>query len=169
MVTDVDRAGTSPLFRLAMLLKGADGVLQLLGGLLLAVVPTTVISGLANAVITRDMLGDPNGTLAHHLSRAVRDFGNSGTRVFAIVYLLLHGVVKLGLVLAMVRKIKPAYPVAVLVLAAFVVYEVYRAVHTGSIALPFFAAMDVLVIILVIREYRHLRAERRESPRITGG
>jgi len=57
----------------------------------------------------------------------------------------------------------PLYPVAAVVLGAFVVYEVYRAVNTHSIALPIFAAIDVVIIILVIREYQQLRRERAES------
>jgi uncharacterized membrane protein len=54
----------------------------------------------------------------------------------------------------------PAYPVAVVVLGAFVVYEVYRATQTGSVLLPFLAALDIVVIALVIREYRVLRRAR---------
>jgi uncharacterized membrane protein len=46
------------------------------------------------------------------------------------------------------------------VLGAFVVYEIFRAVHTHSIALPIFAAIDIVIIVLVIREYLQLRRER---------
>jgi uncharacterized membrane protein len=53
-----------------------------------------------------------------------------------------------------------AFPIAMVVLAAFVVYEVWRAVHTHSIALPIFAAIDVVIIVLVFREYLKLRQER---------
>ena len=54
----------------------------------------------------------------------------------------------------------PAYPIAAVVLGAFVVYEVVRATRTHSIALPIFAAIDVLIIIFVVREYRELRRQR---------
>jgi uncharacterized membrane protein len=33
-------------------------------------------------------------------------------------------------------------------------------VHTHSIALPFFAALDVVIIVLVLREYRQLKRSR---------
>jgi uncharacterized membrane protein len=58
----------------------------------------------------------------------------------------------------MLRRIRPAYPVAVVVLGAFVVYEIYRATQTGSVLLPFLAALDVAIIVLIIREYRNLPA-----------
>lgn len=154
------KTGTDRMFLVAIALKGIDGGLQLIGGLLLAIVPPTLITGVANAIITRDLLGDPNGTMANHLQTAADNFANGSSRWFAIIYLLAHGVVKLGLVWALAKRVLPAFPIAVVVLAAFVVYEVWRAVHTHSIMLPFFAALDVVIIVLVIREYLKLRRER---------
>ena len=148
---------TERLFRLAITLKGLDGGFQLIGALVLAFIPATAVTGFANAVITRDLLGDPNGTLARHLELAAEHFAGGGTKTFAIGYLLAHGLIKLLLVWALARKWLRAYPVAMLVLAAFVVYELYRAVETHSIALPFFAALDALIIVLVFREYRALK------------
>lgn len=132
-------------------------------GIVLIFVPPTLITGLANEVVTRDLLGDPSGTLSTHLETAAHNFADGSSRAFAIGYLLLHAVIKLGLVAALLRKIMPLYPVAAVVLGAFVVYEVYRAINTHSIALPIFAAIDVVIIILVIREYQQLRRERAES------
>ena len=151
---------TDKLFRIAVTLKGLDGGIQVIGAIVLAVIPPAVIGGWAHAIVTRDLLGDQNGTLATHLSKAAADFTGGDTRTFAILYLLLHGLLKLALVIAMLRKIMPAYPIAAVVLAGFVVYELWRAVHTHSIALPFFAALDVVIIVLVLREYRQLRRER---------
>ncbi|WP_424184534.1 DUF2127 domain-containing protein [Actinokineospora sp. G85] len=150
-------------FRLALVVKGADGGLQLLGALVLVAVPPSLISGVANAVTTRDLLGDHNGTLAHHLSKAAAEFADSGTRTFAIWYLLLHGVVKLGLVAALSRRVVGAFPVAVVVMAAFVAYEVVRAVRTGSVGLAVLAVLDVVVIGLVWRELTKLRREQRTA------
>lgn len=164
MTTSTRQATTTErLFRIAVAIKGIDGGVQLVAAIALLFIPPTLVLRAAHAVITRDLVGDPNGALAAHLQEAAGHFAGGGTRWFAILYLLLHGLVKLGLVVALWRKIMPAYPVAVLVLAAFVVYEVIRAVHTHSIALPFFAALDVVIIVLVVREYLQLRRERAAS------
>ena len=150
---------TERLFRIAITLKGLDGAVQLIGALVLAFVPATVVTGFAHAVITRDLLGDPSGTLARHLQTAAENFAGGGAKTFAVVYLLAHGLLKLALVWALARKWVRAYPVAMVVLAAFVVYEIYRAVETHSIALPFFAALDAVIIVLVYREYRNLKRD----------
>jgi uncharacterized membrane protein len=45
----------------------------------------------------------------------------------------------------------------VVVLGAFVVYEMYRATHTGSVLLPLLAVLDIAIIVVIMREYRLLR------------
>ena len=48
-----------------------------------------------------------------------------------------------------------------MVLGLFVAYEIHRATQTGSVLLPFLAALDVAIIVLVIREYRALPSPAR--------
>src|SRR5437016_2418999 len=113
---------TEKLFRIAIVLKGLDGGLQLIAGILLLFIPPRAITELAE-LVTRDLFSDPAGRLAIHLHTAAQDFASGSTHWFVITYLLLHAVIKIGLVVALLRKIMPAYPVAALALAAFVVFE----------------------------------------------
>lgn len=159
-MADTKTTATERFFRIAIAIKGLDGGLQVVGALILAFIPASTVSGFTHGIITRDLLGDPSGTLARHLQTATDSFLHGGTKTFAVIYLLAHGLIKLGLVWALARKIVRAYPVAAVVLAAFVVYEIFRAIHTHSLALPFFAALDVLIIFLILREYRQLKASR---------
>lgn len=163
MTSTRQKTATDRMFAVAIAVKGIDGGLQFLGALLLMVIPPTLITGAANMIITRDLLGDPNGTLSTHLAEAANHFANGSSRWFAIFYLFAHGLIKLVLVWALIKKIMWMFPVSVVVLAAFVVYEVWRAVHTHSIALPIFAAIDVVIITMIIREYRKLRREHRPA------
>ncbi|MGX7827117.1 DUF2127 domain-containing protein [Actinokineospora sp. 24-640] len=140
-------------FRLVVVLKGADGVAQVLGALLLAIVSPAVITGVANAVLTRDLIGDVDGALAHHVARAAHHFAEGGTRIFVIGYLLAHGLVKLVLAVAMLRGRAAAFPLAMVAMSAFIVFECARAVRTGSFALLVLAAFDLLVLVLVVREF----------------
>jgi uncharacterized membrane protein len=158
----ITRAGpswTERLFRIALLVKAIDGAAELIGAVILLVVPGSAVHRIVGDILARDLLGRPDGTLARHFVAGTSEFV-SGNRSFAVLYLGLHGVLKLVLVVALLRKWLPAYPVAVLVLGAFVVFEVLRAIHTGSLVLPFLAALDVAIIVMVIREYAVLRRER---------
>ena len=150
---------TDRLFRLALLVKAVDGAAELVGALVLLAVPGVALTSLVNDIVARDLLGPPDGSLARHFEAGTAEFV-SGSRTFAVFYLALHGVVKLALVVALLRRWQPAYPVAALVLGVFVAYELYRATRTGSVLLPLLAALDLAIIGLIVREYRLLRASR---------
>ena len=144
-----------------MLVKGIDGAAELIAAMVLLLVSTATVHRLVADVLARDLLGSADGRLARHVVTITDGFA-TGNRTFAVVYLALHGVVKLALVLALLRKWVPAYPVAIAVLGAFVVYEVYRATRTGSLLLPVLAALDIAIIVVIVREYRLLRRDRPE-------
>jgi uncharacterized membrane protein len=150
---------TELLFRIALLVKAIDGAVELIAAVVLLLVSGATGHRLIDDVLSRDLLGPPDGSLARHFVAGTAEFA-SGNRTFAVVYLGLHGVVKLALVAALLRKWMPAYPVAVVVLGLFVIYEIYRATQTGSVLLPVLAAVDVAIIVMIVREYRVLRATR---------
>lgn len=154
------RRRTERWFTAALLVKGVDGAAELVTAAVLLAVPAAAVHRLVAVVLARDLLGAPDGTLARHVV-AVTDAFAAGDRRFAVVYLGMHGAVKLALVAALFRRWVPAYPVAVGVLGAFVVYELYRAARTGSIVLPVLAVVDLAIIAAIAREYRLLRREHR--------
>ncbi|MHA6793100.1 DUF2127 domain-containing protein [Pseudonocardia bannensis] len=150
---------TERLFRFALLIKGIDGAAELLGALVLLCVSGATVHRLVGDVLSRDLLGPPDGSLSRHLVAGTAEL-TSGHRTFAVLYLALHGVIKLALVWALLRRVLPAYPIAVAVLGMFVGYELYRATRTGSILLPILAVIDIAIIVMIVREYRLLRRQQ---------
>jgi uncharacterized membrane protein len=153
-VGEAQERRTERLFRAALLIKGLDGAAELVAAVVLLLVPAATVHHVVADIISRDLLGPPDGFLTRHLVAGTAEFA-SGDRTFVVVY-GLHGVVKLALVAALLREWRPAYPVAAVVLGVFVVYELIRAFHTGSVMLALLASLDVLVVALVVREYRRL-------------
>jgi uncharacterized membrane protein len=150
---------TDRLLRAALLLKGLDGAAELGAGVALALVGPRELGELTRRVVAHHLLGSPHGALAERVTAGEAALGG-GDRTFAVAYLTLHGLLKLGLVVALLRELRSAYPVAIGVLAVFVGYEAYRAVRTGSWALGAAAALDLVLAVLVVREYRRLTAGR---------
>ena len=150
---------TDRLLRAALLLKGLDGAVELLAGVALALVGPRELGELTRRVVAHHLLGSPRGALAERITAGEAAL-SGGDRTFAVAYLTLHGLLKLGLVVALLRELRPAYPVAIGVLAVFVGYEAYRAARTGSGALWAAAALDLVLAVLVVREYRRLTAAR---------
>ena len=151
----VDRA-----LALALAIKGIDGLLELIGGLILFVVPPSAITLVFRSLTQHELSEDPHDVIAIHVRAAAEQLaGSASARGFGVLYLIAHGVIKLLLVGALVRKIRPAYPVAIVFLGAFLLYEVYRSVLGRSMALLLFAALDAGITTMVVREYLELRRD----------
>ena len=78
-------------------------------------------------------------------------------RRIAAAYLLAHGVVKIGRVASLLRDRHWAYPAAITVFAAFIVYQLYRFTLTHGLGLIALSLFDLVVIGLIWLEYRALK------------
>lgn len=149
-------------FAVGIVLKGLDGVLELVGGALLLFVSPSTINRVVAAVTEHELSEDPHDLIASRLLHAAHGL-SGGAVTFAAVYLLLHGIVKVILVAALLRNKLWAYPWMIAFLVAFIGYQIYRiALHPtgGLIALTIF---DAVVAWLTYREYRKQRAHRRPA------
>jgi len=141
------------LFQLSIFVKGVDGALETIGGILLLVVSPDALSRFVVVLTQHELSQDPNDWIATSLRHAA-DSLSLDTKLFVSVYLIGHGVIKLFLVAGLIRERFWAYPTALSVLAIFVLYQLYRFAHTYSAALLAFTAFDTFVASLVWREYR---------------
>ncbi len=142
-------------FDIALVLKGLDGLLELVGGILLLVISPDSINHLAQRLTQHELSQDPNDFFAHHLLRLTSNLHH--TQTFGALYLLTHGLVKLVIVYGLLRRQRWAYPVAFVFLGGFVVYQVYRLTYAPSAGLAVLTVFDLFIIWLTWREYRRTR------------
>ncbi|MFY9584809.1 MAG: DUF2127 domain-containing protein [Candidatus Acidiferrales bacterium] len=106
------------------------------------------------------------GLHSHTPGPCLSQFRVSGGKHFASVYLLSHGVVKLVLVVALFWNKLWAYPLMIIMLAAFIFYQLYRFALTHSLVMILLTLFDLVVIVLTWLEYGKQRALRQfDSPR----
>lgn len=141
------------LFRISLYIKGIDSFFELLIGALLFLVPIRIIVDLAYKTTRLVFLGHPDDAVSQWLSHAVQSLSSHQTTLAAL-YLFSHGAVKLFLVVMLLRNRLWAYPVFLVVLAAFVTYQIYLLMLSLSIGLIALTAFDILVMILTWHEYR---------------
>jgi uncharacterized membrane protein len=147
-------------FEIGIILKGLDGMLEVVGGLLLLAVSPATINQVARFLTQHELSGDPHDWLATHLLRYAGEL-TGGATLFAAVYLLSHGVVKIFLVAALLRNQIWAYPWMIVFLVVFIVYQVYRMTFAFSIGLLGLTIFDLAVVWLTFREYQKQREIRR--------
>ena len=153
-------------FAVGIILKGIDGVLEVVGGFLLLVVSPATIDQVSRALTQHELSEDPHDFLATHLLHAAGSLTGSSLQ-FGAAYLLLHGVVKIVLVAALLKDKIWAYPWMLAFLLVFIVYQTYRMTFAFSIGLLGLTIFDLVVVWLTYREYGKQRAARtqRESVR----
>src|ERR1700751_1124492 len=96
-------------FRVGITLKGVDGVLETIAGVLLLVNPGT-LRNLSLTLWTYGHFGDPNHFESSHLGRLANT-----DPTFAGMYLLSHGFAKVVIVFALWMNRLWAYPLAIFV------------------------------------------------------
>lgn len=143
-------------YEIGILLKGIDGLLEMLGGILLLVVKPSTITGVAAFLTQRELSHDPHDFIANHILLYARDLAQ-GSHVFAVVFLLTHGLVKIVLVAALLRNYRWAYPFALITLGLFVVYQLYRMVIEPTWGMGLLTALDLIIIWLIWREWGQQR------------
>jgi uncharacterized membrane protein len=143
------------LYRIGIWIKGIDGALEMAGGLSLFFISQTKLGQLVTFLTRRELAEDPRDWIAGHVRDAVNQLSPS-TKLFASVYLIGHGVVKLFLMIELLRQRTWSYAYAIAFLSLFVGYQVYRLSLQFSLALLLVSVLDAAIILLVWREYRHV-------------
>jgi uncharacterized membrane protein len=145
-------------FRAGITIKGIDGLLEAVGGVLIWFVKPTSLDNLSLWAFDHELPLHMNDFLADHVFKISQHLANGG-KMFATIYLISHGLLKALLVTGLWFDKLWAYPATIAVFTAFSFYQIYRFTHTHSLALAWLTVFDVLIIYLTWREYREQKAK----------
>ena len=145
----------------ALLIKGFDGAVEALAGLFIAMTGFQRIYGWVIRLTAPELAG-------HH--PAINAIRNGAARLaegphhFVVVYLLAHGLLKLGIVVALLKGgSRWVFPAASLVLLGFIVYMGWRLTLHWSDWLLGFALFDCITLALVLNEWHNPTSIRTAS------
>src|SRR5215469_7691874 len=159
------RASEKPLspaldktFKIGLVLKGLDGLLEVAGGVLLLILSPDAIERIARRLTAEELSEDRHDLIANYLLHTTSHL-SSGITLFGAIYLLSHGISKIVLVALVLRDKLWAYPWLIALLLAFIAYQIYRLawVHF-SVGLTALTVFDAALVWLTWREYRSKRA-----------
>ena len=154
--------GTTPLdkiFKISLALKGLDGVLELVGGLLLLLVSPAQMASVVHFLTQHELSEDPHDLVATTLVHWAGAMTVSAT-LFGAVYLLLHGLVKVVLVWAVLRDKLWAYPWMIAFLLVFIAYQGYQLLVAFTWGMVLLTVFDIFIVWLTWHEYRAHRARK---------
>jgi uncharacterized membrane protein len=145
---------TDKAFRLGLYTKGAHGLLETIGGILLLIVRPEQINHWAERLTHGELSQDPNDLIANRILKSTHEL-TGATIIFAALYLLAHGITKLVLVIEVFRDHLWAYIALIVVTALFAIYQIYRITLVRfSIVLILLTIIDLVIIYLTAVEYK---------------
>lgn len=144
-------------FDVSVIGKGLISLAEIIAGIAALFIPTTVISNLVIAAAQSEVFESPHDVVANFLSQQAHQFAFTSS-TFIAVYLLSRGIIKLGLVAALLRNQLWAYPSSLVVLGLFVVYQVYQYATGHSLLIVLLTVFDLIVMYFIWREWQILRS-----------
>jgi len=145
-------------YEIGIVLKGVDGVLEVLGAGLLLFVPAHYFESFARWLTDLEAGSSRQGFISSHILQIGHHL-SEGHNTFAIAFLLTHGLVKIVLVVCLLRQKVWAYPFGLVALTLFLVYQLYEMVIQPTFGMGFLTVLDAIIIWLVWREWHKVKAD----------
>lgn len=159
--TDIVPRKRADLLHVAFLLglagKALLGLSQIAGGLTLVVSPPDALPHLVDWLARNELAEDPSDPLALWVERGLShaSFAAGG---FYVVYLLAHGGMNVAMAAALATRRPWGYPLALLFLGAFIALQLFEYARTADPVLLLLSGYDILIVLLVLREWRRAQA-----------
>jgi uncharacterized membrane protein len=143
-------------FEIGLLLKGLNSLLEIAGGFLLLYFNPDRLHRLILLLTQHRLTQDPRDVLVLFIIKITSGYSVS-TQHFGFIYLESHGFVKILIILLLFRKYLWAYPLSIVFLALFIIYQLYRFTYDPSAWLVYLSIFDALMIFLTWKEYINIK------------
>jgi uncharacterized membrane protein len=152
-------------FQAGITIKGIDGLLEITAAILFLTATPSRVNSILNFLTFHALSRNPNAFIASHLLHASQTIVQNA-HYFIFFYLLLHGLSKVILVVALWCNRMWAYPALIILLACFIAYQLYRMTFAPSGLLVFLSCLDGTVILLTWAEYKKQKSKIGSPARI---
>jgi len=155
-------SATDRLFIVTIVIKGIDGLLGVVSGLIFLFLAPHTLDSFVHAVTANELARDPDDILVGLIRHGAEVFAASD-RHFAGLYLIVHGVLKAFVALLLLSGRHWAYPVGAAFVALFMAYTIHRLTLHFSWLLVVFFLFDAVTLFLILREWGMHKEARKEA------
>jgi uncharacterized membrane protein len=149
-------SGLDRAFEIGLLFKGIDGLIETVSGISFLFIKPVYITNVVHSLTAGTLRHNPHDFIATHLVHWANGF-TKGTALFAALYLLAHGVVKLVLVVEILREHLWAYPGLIVVTSGFIIYQIIHIIEEPTFSFIALTIFDGVIVWLTIIEYGRQR------------
>lgn len=159
METEKEQEQIYDLFRISVIAKGLVSLVEVFGGIAFLLVPPTTVTALGVFLTQDELSDDPHSFIASHVLAAAQSYSHE-VALFAGFYLISRGIIKTGLIYALLRNYVWAYPASLAILGLFVLYQLFDIITRHSLIVGLISIFDLIVMYFIWREYQIVRARR---------
>lgn len=153
------------IFRLGMWWRIFYGVLKFILGLVLLNFVHSTFADIFYKFMNHELIEDPNDVLINAIGLLLNK-STANVSYFIAIYLIFWGFVDSFLSINLLRLRLWSYPVSLALIGLFILYGMYRLTYTHSIVLLIVIIIDLLILWLIIQEYRRLLKSHQNSSTI---
>ncbi len=147
------------LFLVSILLKGLFALLEFAAGLALYFTPPDFLGQLIRFMFKNQLVADRHDFFANFMQHQLADYDVT-RHTFVSIYLMLHGLVKIGVVAGLWSERLWAFPLGIAALGLLIIYQLNRFAFTHAPPLLIISIFDAFIILLAWREWQAVK--RRE-------
>lgn len=144
------------LFKISIFLKSIFAFIEIISGCLLFFVTSDLLLKFVYSIFGHELIQDPADIFVNFLLNLFSNFSSS-IKFFFAIYLLIHGIIKLGLIISLWKERLWAYPLSGIVFSLFIIYQSYRYFQYPTLSLILLTIIDIFVIVLIYFEYKNLK------------
>lgn len=151
-------------FEISILLKGINAALEIVGGVLVLLIPPSLVQDITAYFTNAELGQDPDDFIATHILHWADVYATGPHQLFVAAYLLSHGIVKIVLVIGLLKNWPRAYPASLIVFGLFALYQIYLLTHKLSLGMIALTIFDFVVMYFIWREWQIVKAHHGQIP-----
>lgn len=146
------------IFFVGLIIKGINGVLEIIGGVLLWVITLEQVNKIVNFLTWGEFREDVNDWIANVIQKSAMEMALNA-RTVASIFLLSTGMIKMALIIALLKKKLWVYPLALSVFSLFALFFIYRFLWSGAFFMLILCIFDIFVVLFTYLEYKRIKKE----------
>jgi uncharacterized membrane protein len=140
------------IFRLGLIMKGVYGIVETALGVFLLSAGSRSLTRVVQFIFGYELIEDPNDFFGNLFMNIARNLSLQ-MHIFISLFLILHGLISIGIVMALVYKKRWVFPIVGTVLVLFIIYQLYQIVLTLSVFMIALTLIDMILLGLLKFEY----------------
>ena len=147
------------LFRFTLFCKWVFAIGETLAGVLFIFISHSFVTKFIFDFLQEQIREDSFEFIASHLLTLGASI-SVNSKLFIVLYLISHGVIKICLLYGLSKKKLIAYPLSALAFGLFLAYQLYHFHFTPSFWLLSLSVLDVGFILLILYEYKIMKTSK---------